>query len=774
MLRKDGKSPGLICQTFETRSKLLPEWIWLPWIPQLLSSLGRVEGSIVSKILRGLLALYPQALYFGLRAYYLERRDVERGHRSTESGNQHDFPSVSHAEDLMSSLRRAQPQLWSSLEAVLEELIIRFRPSLEEELLSTINALLIRVMHQLESIGRPDSSQNSKHENKILEVANFSKKTLAKIAAKFFRSSTSVRPEGGSSDGHARAIEFAAKYRTVFERDFLLKETADDKEESSAGKGSSAQHPAEDEEELTNSENSLTLDQIVSLLQKWQRLLERSITKVSTSVPLQELSPILTAFSNEPPDLWEGACDSRGSHEYSAKVVDAVKPNSPSTSAVAACWAAASAAAASVAAQAAAEGVGGYFGGGGTAIEIPGQYAPYSTNTFDARPLPELNVKLIRFEPTVEILRAADDGQLVRRITMIGSDGEKYNFLLQFNGSYFTRVDEHCAQLHYLTEKVLRKGLLSSRKNLGIKPNVVIPIAQRLRLIADHAGNFSLSSVISSELSSRGLPKDAVQTFFKDESKRLQNEDHKHFDAPDSLTAESRSMTDNSDISLKVYQKICSDLMGKRVLFEHVNLALQSIESIFAFRRRFALEWAVESLLQYVFNVADRTPSRLVVNINNGTVIPTEFRISYNNQGLVAGNKIPFRMTRNLETLIGPFVIDGIFVPAMASTAEAFACVEKALHPALCVIFRDDIVAWYCSKSPPKSDTKNQELERQLGERIIKNASLVQQRLLECAPDKNTNIDNLECADSHVRKLLKVATSPTDLCQTPLTFQSWF
>ena len=418
MLRKDGKSPGLICQTFETRSRLLPEWIWLPWIPQLLSSLGRVEGYIISKILRGLLALYPQALYFGLRAYYLERRDVERGHRSTESNNQHDFPSVSHAEDLMSSLRRAQPQLWSSLEAVLEELIIRFRPSLEEELLSTINALLIRGMHQLESIGRPDSSsQNSKNENKILEVTNFSKKTLAKIAAKFFRSSTFVRPEGVSSDGHARAIEFAAKYRTLFERDFLFKETAENKEESSTGKGSSAQH--EDEDELTNSVNSLTLDQIVSRLQEWQRLLEQSITKVSTSVPLQELSPILTAFSNEPPDLWEGACDSRGSHEYSSKVADAVKSSSPPTSAVAA-WAAASAAAASVAAQAAFEGVGGYFGGGATAIEIPGQYAPYSTNTFDARPLPELNAKLIRFEPTVEILRAADDGQLVRRITMIG------------------------------------------------------------------------------------------------------------------------------------------------------------------------------------------------------------------------------------------------------------------------------------------------------------------------------------------------------------------
>jgi transformation/transcription domain-associated protein len=408
LLRKDARSPGLLCQTFEMRSKLLPEWVWLPWIPQLLSSLGRTEAATISKILRSVLARYPQGLYFGLRAYYLERRDIERVHKFAGSPAYQYVPSVSHAEDLMSSLRRAQPQLWSSLEAVLEELIIRFRPSLEEELLSTVNALLLRGFNQLESTKGNVPLHNEKTDDRGGEVANFLK-TLEKIAAKFFRSPVSDGSEGAEvTCGRAKAVEFAARYRASFERDFMLNEST-----------TSRYLQMPEEGDMLDSSVPLTLELIVGRLRKWQRILEHSITGVPSIVPLQQLSPILASFSSEPPDMWEGACDPRGLNECSKNIDDAVPPNSPSTSAVAAS-AAASAASSSVAAQAAAEGVGGYFGSGATSVEIPGQYAPYSTNAFDSRPLPELNAKLIRFEPTVEILKITDDRQLVRRITMIG------------------------------------------------------------------------------------------------------------------------------------------------------------------------------------------------------------------------------------------------------------------------------------------------------------------------------------------------------------------
>jgi len=73
MLVKDS-SPGVLCQTLEKRGSQLPSWVWLPWLPQLLTSLYRQEGRAVKTILAGIAKGYPQALYYSLRAYYLERR----------------------------------------------------------------------------------------------------------------------------------------------------------------------------------------------------------------------------------------------------------------------------------------------------------------------------------------------------------------------------------------------------------------------------------------------------------------------------------------------------------------------------------------------------------------------------------------------------------------------------------------------------------------------------------------------------------------------------
>ena len=78
MLVKDGTTPGVLCQTLENRGAALPPWVWLPWIPHLLSCLRRNEGRAVKAILVRLVKAYPQAVYYALRAFYLERRDVER------------------------------------------------------------------------------------------------------------------------------------------------------------------------------------------------------------------------------------------------------------------------------------------------------------------------------------------------------------------------------------------------------------------------------------------------------------------------------------------------------------------------------------------------------------------------------------------------------------------------------------------------------------------------------------------------------------------------
>jgi len=86
MVRDDGDSAGMLCDTLEEKGAGLPEWVWIPYIPNLLTSLGRIEGKAAKKLLEGVMKRYPQALYYPLRSFYLQRRDVEGGAVKGTSG----------------------------------------------------------------------------------------------------------------------------------------------------------------------------------------------------------------------------------------------------------------------------------------------------------------------------------------------------------------------------------------------------------------------------------------------------------------------------------------------------------------------------------------------------------------------------------------------------------------------------------------------------------------------------------------------------------------
>jgi transformation/transcription domain-associated protein len=67
---------GAVTKAFDKYCDSIPQWVWLAWIPQLLLSLQRPEASSCKNVILKLAAVYPQALYYWLRTYLLERRDI--------------------------------------------------------------------------------------------------------------------------------------------------------------------------------------------------------------------------------------------------------------------------------------------------------------------------------------------------------------------------------------------------------------------------------------------------------------------------------------------------------------------------------------------------------------------------------------------------------------------------------------------------------------------------------------------------------------------------
>ena len=782
MLTKDGHAPGVLCQTLESRGTALPPWVWLPWIPQLLTSLYRVEGNVARAILNKVIAAHPQAVYFSLRAFYLERRDIERA-RGTSSSSQQPHNSslaVGYAEELMATLRRAHPTLWASLETILEELIVRFRPSYEEEMLATVSALLQRAKGQLEQQKERVKSDKEGAKTKSDEssaVASFVK-TLGRVSIKFFKGQDG--PSHPQDDRSRRTATFKRKYKEMFEADFLIEGNAGEVKESqkeSFVEKVVAEAKVDDmneastvvatESPLQAEPSTLGLEAIFEKLQKWKDLLEAQISITPTMINLQQASPSLSFFASDTPDLWSGACDSvKPVPMRAVRDADASMSSSPSSSAVAAESAAASAAVA-VATAAAREGSGGQAGGAAAVVEIPGQYAPNKVNALDSRPMPELNAKLIRFDTSVELVRQHD--QIHRRIGFIGSDGKTHKFLLQFAIPYWTRTDERTSQFHYIVGKLLRKDPLSSRRSLTTKPTAVIPVAQRLRMVADDPCNISLDDVYKGFCQEVGRDSGTVADFFRKEVGRLLDEDktQNEQDANKKLDAE-------QEIKKMVFKKISREMVESDILLRHVEGVFGSSERTYQFRRVFTKQLAVNGLIQHMFGVVDRTPSKFSWNMLNGQMLSPDFRLNYNNQGFLEGGSLPYRMTRNVQRLVGPLMLQGSFVPSMGSAAIAIRSYKEEVSSILCLLLRDDIVSWYTSKSSARSDVKTQELERQLLDRILKNVALVQSRLKECAPTiVDHQVSGDDPIDKRIRELLERATSAEKLSKMPITYQPW-
>jgi transformation/transcription domain-associated protein len=140
---------------------------------------------------------------------------------------------------------------------------------------------------------------------------------------------------------------------------------------------------------------------------------------------------------------------------------------------------------------------------------------------------------------------------------------------------------------------------------------------------------------------------------------------------------------------------------------------------------------------------------------------------------------VPFRLTRNISELIGPFLIEGVLVPSFVIISSALHAKRKVLEPILHLLLRDDVMAWYASKSSSKNDQKMQEVERQLSDRIRSNVRTVQDKFEECSTRSVEDVTaealkpNPDPIDVKVRCLINAATSTEKLSLMPPTYHPW-
>ncbi|GLD94889.1 hypothetical protein PINS_up003514 [Pythium insidiosum] len=750
----DPNGNGSLVQSFETHGKQLPIWIWIIWIPQLLMALRRPEAPQIRGLLRGLSAKFPQALYYTMRAFFLENRDsamasgggndpsrpstpsstnvvyyrAKSGHvvsvpaamplaqvqqipgliapsrpspaafgaapsavlsldawrerlvlgsggsmtrdasaPDAPGGSKLDVGPVQYTEDLLNFLRRTHDALTFEMECVLEEMITKFRPEPEEELLTAVHSLLLKC-YQLPRLSHSEM------------VPRMLRAALEKVCRKLFvvvpptPAMGATTPAAVAMQKNEKHAAFVEKFKEAFEADFAPPATAG---------------------MMSETDEKVTLFEMMDRLKKWRDLLQRRVQRFG-----ERGAGILRL-------------------EHCSRFLMELGPSN---------------------------------------IEIPGQYIS------DNEPIKDLHARIVHFDHDVDVLLRG--GYTQRRLAMGGSDGRTHCFLVQYAMTHTTRTDERMAQMYLLLNRLLLRHKETKKRNGVFHVPKIIPLTPRVRLLEDHRHFVTLGEIY-------------------DQSCRVANKDpdlpvelyREHISEAYAACASDASLREDEQLSLakaKAFDEICQNHVPETLLSKYIFRISAHADAYFQFRNEFAKHLALSSFLSYALFVGDRAPHRVLFSQQTARVVSAELRPGYASSGILeASSSMPFRLTRNLHNFITRPGVQGPFSVVMAATAEALMSEEDLMCNQLCLFFRDDLLSWHSSKlrlagpttpldSPAMGGSgqthaqRQRRLESQVQQRVDANVSLVMERIRGISLKKESESQR----GKSVRELLDVATSP--------------
>ncbi|XKL66766.1 hypothetical protein PGB90_010186 [Kerria lacca] len=276
----------------------VPPSLWLPWIPQLLTCLGRNEGKYIVNLISQVGRMFPQAVYFPIRTMYFTQKIEQReryktaeravgrqneilsstGMDNSSQGGMHDSlgpikatPAMLRCSKIMQLQREIHPTILLSLEGIVDQMVW-FRENWCEEVLRQLRLGLAKCYTlAFENRGAVNDA--------IISVSthNFLKKLVSTfgIGLEMYTNTLSTVLFGNAgSESLARRTQITIS-DPVFQT--MKQKFTDDFDFSVPG--------------------SMKLHNFISKLRKWIKLLENKITGLPKSFLIEEKCRFLSNFS---------------------------------------------------------------------------------------------------------------------------------------------------------------------------------------------------------------------------------------------------------------------------------------------------------------------------------------------------------------------------------------------------------------------------------------------------------------------------------------------
>ncbi|KAI1870649.1 uncharacterized protein JN550_005192 [Neoarthrinium moseri] len=367
-------------------------------------------------------------------------------------------------------------------------------------------------------------------------------------------------------------------------------------------------------------------------------------------------------------------------------------------------------------------------------VEVPGQYLQHKDKNQDF-------IRIERFLPDVDLVRTI--GVSHRRIKIRGHDGSIHAFAIQHPAARHCRREERILQLFRHLNQTLAKRKESRRRDLQFTLPLMVPLAPHIRIVQEDTSYMTLQGIYEDHCRRNGMQKDEPVLFTMDKLRGL---------------IEPKGAADTTTARLEVFTAIQEKWVPHTVALEYFQSTFPEFSEFWLFRRRFSYQLSALTFMTYILYMTGRYPHKFNIARSSGKIWGSEL------MSFMAPAKpffhnpepVPFRLTPNLQTLMGPLATEGIFSCAIMAIARCLTEPEFQLEHALTLFVRDEMIFWFTSSHRAMHLNENQ-----LRETVQTNCDMIVKRAVSLAASPVGNLP----ANQTVIDLISKAVNPMNLAQ---------
>ncbi|KAL6946492.1 hypothetical protein ACO0RG_000645 [Hanseniaspora osmophila] len=326
-------------------------------------------------------------------------------------------------------------------------------------------------------------------------------------------------------------------------------------------------------------------------------------------------------------------------------------------------------------------------------IEIPGQYLLNKEGNSHF-------IKIERFLPDVEFVRGSQN--CFRCLSIRGNDGSLHTFAVQRPSLRHARREERIFQLFRFFNETLSKNVETRRRNMKFTLPIAVPLSPQVRIMKYNKDFITLHEIYDKYCAKVGLDKDAIQDF---SSAQLMAAHDKDLPKPDLVA-----------VRVEIFSAIQSTFLPNTVVKDYFVGLFDKFEDFWLFRKQFSLQYASMCFMSYMLSINNRTPHKIHIDVKSGNVftletIPSRYQFERVKPNLKNFNfdlppdapvfhnneTVPFRLTPNIQKLIGETALEGLFAVGILVIARALLEPEQEMNTYLSLFVRDEVISWYSS-----------------------------------------------------------------------------